>query len=96
MRKPLFPKNQLKEATTKGDLVDIHSSIYDQNEINKQGLENTMEKNQEQILTHLDGIAKSIDTLSTEKAIAREQLDRHEKWIKTIAEKVGVELPRVV
>lgn len=40
----------------------------------------------------LDGIAKSIDDLKMEYIAIKTQLDRHERWIKEIAEKTGISL----
>jgi hypothetical protein len=45
-----------------------------------------------QVLTGLDGIAKAIDDLKMEYAAVKLQLDRHDRWIKELAEKVGLPL----
>jgi hypothetical protein len=45
-----------------------------------------------QVLTGLDGIAKAIDDLKMEYAAVKMQLDRHDRWIKELAEKVGLPL----
>ena len=45
-----------------------------------------------QVLTGLDGIAKAIDDLKMEYAAVKLQLDRHDRWIKEMAEKVGLPL----
>ena len=44
------------------------------------------------IMQALDGIAKSIEDLRMEYIAMKMQLDRHERWIKEIAEKTGVKL----
>lgn len=44
------------------------------------------------LIVSTDGIAKAINNLSTEYAAISTQLSRHEKWIKEIAEKVGLKL----
>jgi hypothetical protein len=45
-----------------------------------------------QVLTGLDGIAKAIDDLKMEYAAVKLQLDRHDRWIRELAEKVGLPL----
>jgi hypothetical protein len=45
-----------------------------------------------QVLTGLDGIAKAIDDLKMEYAAVKLQLDRHDRWIKELAQKVGLPL----
>ena len=45
-----------------------------------------------QVLTGLDGIAKAIDDLKMEYAAVKLQLDRHDRWIRELAEKVGLSL----
>jgi hypothetical protein len=44
------------------------------------------------VLTGLDGIAKAIDDLKMEYAAVKMQLDRHDRWIRELAEKVGIRL----
>jgi hypothetical protein len=43
-----------------------------------------------QVLSGLDGIAKAIDDLKMEYAAVKLQLDRHDRWIRELAEKVGL------
>jgi archaellum component FlaC len=45
-----------------------------------------------QVLTGLDGIAKAIDDLKMEYAAVKLQLDRHDRWIRELAERMGVAL----
>ena len=47
----------------------------------------------DKIFTVLDGIAKSIEDLKMEYVAIKTQLDRHERWIKELAEKTGCPLP---
>ena len=44
------------------------------------------------LLTSVDGYAKKADTYFQELVVAKHRLDRHEKWIQKIAEKLGVAL----
>ncbi|OHA15356.1 MAG: hypothetical protein A3G52_00095 [Candidatus Taylorbacteria bacterium RIFCSPLOWO2_12_FULL_43_20] len=45
-----------------------------------------------ELFTILDGIAKSIEDLKIEYVAIKVQLDRHDRWIKEIADKTGVKL----
>ena len=65
---------------TKKDVEEIRSDIGDLKEM-VQGL-----------LVATDAIAKSIGELKMEYAAISTQLTRHERWIKQIAEKVGLDL----
>jgi hypothetical protein len=40
----------------------------------------------------VDGLAKSVNDLRIEYAAVLSKIDRHERWIKLIAEKIGVHL----
>jgi len=70
----------LKVFATKKDVEEIKSDIGDLREM-VQGL-----------LVSTDAIAKSIGELKMEYAAISTQLTRHERWIKQIAEKVGLNL----
>jgi len=65
---------------TKKDVEEIRGDIGDIKEL-VQGL-----------LVATDAIAKSIGELKMEYAAISTQLTRHERWIKQIAEKVGLNL----
>ena len=44
------------------------------------------------LITGIDKLVKAFEELRREYAAMKEQLDRHERWIKQIAEKSGVAL----
>ena len=44
------------------------------------------------VITGIDGIAKSIDDLKMEYVAIKIQLDRHDKWIHALAQKVDLKL----
>jgi hypothetical protein len=44
------------------------------------------------LLANATDPAKAIDDLKMEYAAVKLQLDRHDRWIRELAEKVGVEL----
>jgi prefoldin subunit 5 len=51
-----------------------------------------IDKVYDELLTHIDGLAKKIDDYQTEQAMMSNQLTRHEKWHFRVASKVGVDL----
>jgi len=46
----------------------------------------------DKILTAIDGYAKKVETFAQEMIVLAHKVDRHEKWILQIAEKLGVKL----
>lgn len=44
------------------------------------------------ILTAVDGYAKKVDTYAQEMVMIANKVDRHEKWLHQIADKLGVKL----
>lgn len=65
---------------SKSDVVEIKQDLTDLKEL-VQGL-----------LVASDSLAKSISDLTLEYAAISNQLSRHDRWIKQIAEKVGLDL----
>ena len=65
---------------TKKDVEEIKSDLGDLKEL-VQGL-----------IVSSDSIAKSISDLTLEYAAISTQLSRHDRWIKEIAEKIGLKL----
>ena len=65
---------------SKTDVEEIKSDLGDLKEL-VQGL----------IISN-DSIAKSISDLTLEYAAIKHQINRHEEWIKQIAEKIGIKL----
>ena len=72
--------NSLKVFATKKDVEEIKSDLGDLKEL-VQGL-----------LVASDSLLKSMSDLKMEYAAISTQLTRHERWIKQIAEKVGLNL----
>lgn len=101
----LATKQDLKNLATKKDLKEvkievskiksdmdskftvIHSDIQDI----KKDVESLREAIQAMMVS-IDGLAKVISDLRLEYAVISTQLTRHERWIKQIAEKVGLDL----
>lgn len=72
--------NSLKIFATKQDVQEIRSDVADLKEL-LQGL-----------LVSTDKMVKSIEILSTEYKAVSVQLTRHERWIKQLSDKIGVQL----
>jgi hypothetical protein len=72
--------NSLKIFATKTDIREIKEDLSILKEL-VQGL-----------IVATDSIAKSVDKLVAEYAAISTQLSRHDRWIKQIAEKVGLHL----
>jgi protein subunit release factor A len=90
-------KEDFKNLVTKKDLSDSQdrmlSLLASKQELNevKNNTEELKELVQGLIISN-DSIAKSISDLRLEYAAISTQLTRHERWIKQIAEKVGLNL----
>src|SRR3989338_2245364 len=72
--------NSLKVFATKKDVEEIKSDISD------------LRKLVQGILVASDSLLKSMSDLKMKYAAISTQLTRHERWIKQIAEKVGLNL----
>ena len=72
--------NSLKIFATKQDIQEIRSDVADLREL-LQGL-----------IVVSDKMLKSMEILGAEYKAVSVQLTRHEKWIKQLSEKVGVQL----
>lgn len=73
-------ENSLKIFATKQDVQEIKSSVADLKEL-LQGL-----------LVATDKMATSMEILGAEYKAISVQLTRHEKWIKQLSEKAGIQL----
>jgi predicted nuclease with TOPRIM domain len=72
--------NSLKIFATKQDVGEIKSDVVDLKEL------------LQSLIVSVDKMAKSMEILGAEYKAVSVQLTRHEKWIKQISEKVGVQL----
>ncbi|MBI4086559.1 hypothetical protein HY416_01100 [Candidatus Kaiserbacteria bacterium] len=80
---------ELKDTTVRiAEMVTKHDIQLDRLEKKVENIETATKA----ILTAVDKISKSVDDLRHEYIAIKLQLDRHEKWIKEIAEKTGVAL----
>ncbi|OGZ43329.1 MAG: hypothetical protein A2719_05415 [Candidatus Ryanbacteria bacterium RIFCSPHIGHO2_01_FULL_45_22] len=69
----------------KAELVPLHQKIDDlQQEVD--GLRESIQM----LSVSIDKLVKSVEDLKQEYSLVVHQLDKHEKWIRQIAEKAGV------
>lgn len=69
-----------------------HDVRFDMLEQRVDGLEEKVDEKFDKIMTAIDGLVKLIETYHHEQMALHARMDRHEEWIKKIAEKVGVQL----
>jgi len=64
-------------------------------EENVEGIKSLMVTKEEfnDLQTSVDAYAKKADTYFQEMLMLAQKVDRHEKWLQLIAEKIGVKLP---
>lgn len=72
--------NSLKIFATKQDVQEIISDVADLKEL------------MQSLIVSVDKMAKSMEILGVEYKAVSVQLTRHEKWIKQLSEKIGVQL----
>ncbi len=51
-----------------------------------------IEKTLEKVLVAIDRLTKNVEDLLLEYAVIKQQLERHDRWFREIAKKVGIEL----
>ncbi len=69
----------IEDFVTREEFNEKISGLADKKDVNK-------------ILTAVDGYAKKVDTYAQEMTMIAHKVERHEKWILQIAEKLGVKL----
>lgn len=71
-------------------IISVVATKEDVDEIKKDvsGLRESVQA----LIVSVDGLTKSIDDLKIEYIAITSKINRHEKWIQKIAEKIGVEL----
>src|SRR3989338_4066958 len=72
--------NSLKIFVTKQDFQELKSDVADLKEL------------MQSLIVSVDKMAKSMEVLGAEYKAVSVQLTRHEKWIKQLSEKVGIQL----
>jgi DNA polymerase III delta prime subunit len=88
-------KEELKRFATKEDLDERTGKLLQEIFTTKEDLEifkEEMKKNFSDLQTAIDAYAKKVDTFAQEMIMLAHKVDRHEKWLHQIAEKLGVKL----
>ncbi|OHA18902.1 MAG: hypothetical protein A2836_00745 [Candidatus Taylorbacteria bacterium RIFCSPHIGHO2_01_FULL_45_63] len=73
-------KKLLSVLTTKKDFEEVKKEIF------------SLRETVQNLTTSIDGLAKAVDNFRIEYSAITTQIERHERWIKQIAEKAGVRL----
>ena len=88
-------KENLEKFATKGDLDKVSSELLKEIFATKEDLEAFREevrKSFSDLQSAVDAYAKKADTYFQEMVALSHKVDRHEKWIKQLADKLGVKL----
>ena len=91
-------KEDLRNLATKEDLQEVREEIGGLRAYTGQGFRelrgevDDLRSMIQQLAVSVDKLAKAIDDLRIEHSAVLGMFDRHDRWIKQIAEKVGVQL----
>ncbi|MFH1584898.1 MAG: hypothetical protein ABIB12_02095 [Patescibacteria group bacterium] len=75
-----FGKTDQALATLQEDVIEIKREVSD------------LKETVHELVTAIDKLAKAVDDLRIEYSAMALQLNRHEKWIQQLAEKLGLKL----
>ena len=95
LKKVFATKEDLEKFVTKGDLDKVSNELLKEIFATKEDLETFREevrKSFSDLHTAIDGYAKKVDTYAQEMIMLAHKVDRHEKWLHQIAEKLGIKL----
>ena len=70
----------LEVLATKEDVKEVKAELVD------------LKETVRELVTAIDRLAKAVDDLRIEYSAMAMQLNRHEKWIQQLAEKLGIKL----
>jgi uncharacterized protein YlxW (UPF0749 family) len=73
-------QKMIEVFATKEDIKELRQDVA--------GLQEAVQS----LITSVDKLAKAVDDLRTEYVAITSQMDRHEKWIKQMADKLGIKL----
>lgn len=94
-REVFATKEDLERFATKEDLEVVTGELLKEIFSTKGDLENfrdEMRVNFSDLLKSVDSYAKKADTYFQEMVMLSHKVDRHEKWIQQLAERLGVKL----
>ena len=72
-------------------IIDANREVFSTKE-EFSAFEDEMRKNFSNLLTSIDSYAKKADTYFQEMVMLSHKVDRHEKWLRQIADKMGLKL----
>lgn len=72
-------------------IIEAHREVFATKE-DFASFQEEMRKNFSNVLTAVDTYAKKADTYFQEMVMLSHKVDRHEKWIQQVAEKLGIKL----
>ena len=87
-----------EELVTKEDLETTSANLLNEIVTNRKEINElktvvrNLQKVVETLTISVDKLAKTVDDFKTEYVAITSQMDRHEKWIKQLAEKLGIKL----
>lgn len=73
------------------NIIDAHREVFPSKE-DFAAFQEEMRKNFSDMLTSVDAYAKRADTYFQEMVMLAHKVDRHEKWLQQIADKLGIKL----
>lgn len=88
---------KFQETATKSDLNDLAAKMVTNSEFQTFKIEVKQElsslHDEVRLLTNsIDRLVKSIETLTEEYSAISVRIDRHERWLQQVADKVGIKL----
>jgi uncharacterized coiled-coil DUF342 family protein len=95
LKKILATKQDLKKFATKQDLNARTTKLLKEIFVTRENIEAFKEevrKSFSDLQTAIDSYAKKVDTYTQEMIMLAHKVDRHEKWIHQIADKLGIKL----
>jgi len=92
-----FLDNKFQKTAQKEDLNNLASKLVTLEEFDlfkKDTKEefNSIRESIQNLTNSIDKLVKAVTDLKTEYTVITSQLDRHEKWIQMLAEKIGTKL----
>jgi len=88
-------KEDLERFATKGDLDKVSGELLKEIFATKEDLEvfrEEVRKSFSDLQTAIDAYAKKVDAFAQEMVMLAHKVDRHEKWLHQIADKLGIKL----
>ncbi len=95
LKETLATKQDLERFATKEELDERTTNLLKEIFANREELEvfrEEVRKSFSDLHTAIDGYAKKVDTYAQEMIMLAHKVDRHERWLHQLAEKLGIKL----